>query len=331
MADRVPVAGARLVLFEPGLAAVPLAEATTDAAGVARFSSLVHGRYRVVARHPGFARLETEVAVVADEQRIELSLERGAHVGGSVVTAGGEPAGGATVQLMRQGSVAVVETATTAADGGFRFGRLGLGVYRVRAFDARHRPTWLEGVRVGTHGDDVQVQVRLQPGRVLAGRVVDRAGRPLADAYVGTSDEGSTFVATDAEGRFELGGLGDEAVNLFATKLGYGPEHLRGLRPGARGIELVLGPAAKLSGRIEGLLDGGRAMASVCHHDEHFERELCVARQLVTRGDFTIENLPVGRFELVLEATGYDTVRKRVQLESEQNFSLGVVELSPAP
>jgi hypothetical protein len=169
----------------------------------------------------------------------------------------------------------------------------------------------------------------LDDGAVIAGRVVDSAGQAVSGAHVGASHDGVGVVRSNAEGEFELTGLTNEAVNLFATAPGFAPRQLTGLRPGKRGVEIVLEAPASVSGRVRAPTASGSVLVSVCRFDEHFEKDLCIARASVEAPyDFRLEDLPSGRFDVVVEAPGQSTVRRAIALSPGQNFSVGLVEIS---
>src|SRR5690606_12451932 len=104
------------------------------------------------------------------------------------------------------------------------------------------------------------------------------------------------------QGRFELAGLGDEPVNIYATAPGYGPTHLSDMRPGARGVRIVLERAATLSGSVTLAGQARSLMVSLCRHDERIDDELCVARRMYEppEASFALEELPAGSFDVVL-------------------------------
>jgi hypothetical protein len=161
----------------------------------------------------------------------------------------------------------------------------------------------------------VEQVVRLDAGRFISGRVLDSAGSPIAGAHVGSSDEGASLATTDADGRFELGGMASEPVSVFATATGYAPRQLRGVRPGAAGFDISLEAPASVSGSVR-VGSAPSLSVSVCHLDPYLKEEICVARRLLDppQAEFRIDGLPSGGFDVVLEAPGYSEERVRVTL-----------------
>jgi len=145
------------------------------------------------------------------------------------------------------------------------------GRFRLVVEAAGFPPKTVEGIRPAHGAEAPRVEVALEPGRTLTGRVVDADRRPVAGASVwlrlvgaeavpfsgfllaaGPSDDG---VTTDDEGRFRLGGLpddgGPEAVHavVLARAPGVG-EGLLAWTPDLRDPVVVLRPRASLQGRV---------------------------------------------------------------------------------
>lgn len=73
----------------------------------------------------------------------------------------------------------------------------------------------------------------------LAGRVADAAGVPLAGANV-VVDGTVRGAATDADGRFEIGGLAAGAHDVVATRVGYTPARTRVVLQAGERVEIQL-------------------------------------------------------------------------------------------
>jgi RNA polymerase sigma factor (sigma-70 family) len=96
---------------------------------------------------------------------------------------------------------------------------------------------------------------RAEAGVTVNGRVLDRAGRPIAGARVGQGSnrqQGATpEVTTDAEGRFVFPGVAPGTVILTVQAAGHAPE-LKSVtaRMGMEPLEFRLGPGRSIRGRI---------------------------------------------------------------------------------
>lgn len=133
------------------------------------------------------------------------------------------------------------------------------GRYRLPA-SSQHDSLWLraeaDGFAPGSTrlqplapGENVMPKLLLAPERFVSGRVVDLAGRSLADARVTSPGASRTAVRTDADGRFRLGGLPDqEWVTLQAELEGFAPGMTHGTL--ADELEIRLAPGVRVEGRV---------------------------------------------------------------------------------
>lgn len=324
----VPVAQAKVGLaIGDDLAA----SGQTDERGALTLGGLHPGRLRLIVSHPRHLRHEQSVEIVAGSSRVHVELPAAALLRARVEDSGGRPLAGATVRVVAPGE-RERGRCETDADGRCDVGELEPGSFAVHAFTGRHRPARSE-LRLELRGAPTEHTLRLEAGRALSGRVVDEAGATLAGARVGSSDEAGAFATTDEEGRFELSGLGDAPVNVFATAEGYAPRHLRALRPGSANVEIRLQRPASIEASVTLASEAKSLMVSVCEYDAHFSKEVCVARRLYEppEREILLEGLPSGTWEVVLEASGHHPERIRTQLSPERRSSLGEVRLRRAP
>ncbi|MCZ6574429.1 MAG: carboxypeptidase regulatory-like domain-containing protein [Planctomycetota bacterium] len=227
------------------------------------------------------------------------------------VTAGGEPVQGARVGF-RTGSVLgsfeppVHGTAVgvTGKDGRYRLEGLVPGpsrglIVHAEGFPVREMPlagTWLEP------GATLQLDVKLQPGGVVHGRVVDTAGSPIEAATVtGPASAGESIrnlalpARTDAAGRFHIvvpEGPGKLLVRApgFVAKFAQG--HPYGVQEGESAeVEIAMIAALTVRGKVVGPDGGPVAAAVVFAHRPGEELDLDKARgpKAVTADDGSFE------------------------------------------
>lgn len=250
-----------------------------------------------------------------------------AQLSGRVVDERGQLVEGAALRLEVSGRERAAENSD--ASGRFSFSGLAAGRVTLAVVTGRHRPYRVEHELVA--GQSLDLEIVLSMGRALAGRVVDRAGRPIAGASVGTSDDSAFAVTSDDGGEFELLGLGEQPLTLFASKPGYAPRHERGVRPGARGVTLRLDPEAVLSGLVEWAPDIEAATVSVCSFDSHFEREICTARVLLrpSQAEFRLAGIAEGRHDLVVEIGDREVARSRVLARAGEVVTVPTLRVEP--
>ena len=240
------------------------ATATTNGEGAFEIRRVSPGLYHLAAERKGFAPLlVSEVEVPERPDRTDLgtlAMTAGATVEGIVVDERGAPLEGARVllnlpvSLRREGEE---EFETTGPDGVFRFVDL--------------LPGQRTGVRVELHGyaaamvpevpvpTSEPVRIELRRGKILEGRVVGPAGRPLSGASIRVEERTPQFAIsrpggeTDEAGAFRVEDLLPGMVTLYAVAPGYLERRTEARVPEdgpAERLEIALAQAAVLEGRV---------------------------------------------------------------------------------
>src|SRR5688572_2290089 len=223
---------------------------------------------------------------------------------GKVTSASGEPIAGARVMALERkawelalegdlgessgGPLSVVRTiaeksrqaasrvprARTAADGAYAFRGLAPGEYRVLAVHPEHLPR-RDAWAVVEAESVTRADIVLEPARILAGKVLDDAGEPVAGAAVSArptasaaakgmgkliagileSTDGSFLLEveparTDASGLFSITGLEPVLQDIIALDERRGRGDSRGIPPGKTDCVIVLSRGMEVSGRV---------------------------------------------------------------------------------
>ena len=158
-----------------------------------------------------------------------LKLSNGCKLAGTVRNQSGKPLAGATVFVGFDRSMSGAVRTNADAGGNFNLRNLGLGENYL-TFSA---PGFAPEFRTVTIAKtNAALDVVLKPGKVIHGRVVDTAGKPVAGAEVscdGPADRNGIFNGrtlewktwTDANGEFTWDSAPDKAINLTITRSGY--------------------------------------------------------------------------------------------------------------
>jgi beta-lactamase regulating signal transducer with metallopeptidase domain len=249
-----PVAGARITVLAPPAETersfhhFNLVVTTTDAQGRWRFDDAPTDLSGMSFYIDAPRLLQGSSAALRKTDTVTV-LKRGFTVRGRVLDAQGQPVAGATV---RGGETFYSNSQVkTDARGEFLLENCapGASVVTVRA---EHFAPDLRQV----HPEDrPTLEFRLGPAHTLRGKVVDRAGRPVAgitfstDAWRGHRSLGVRF-DTDKDGRFEWRDAPGDKVLYNTTKQGY--MSLREVAMTADGAEAVLtvAPVLAISGRV---------------------------------------------------------------------------------
>lgn len=213
---------------------------------------------------------------------------------------------------------------TTGADGRFRFDGL-------RPGDTVGLHAWKEGYAAGGVDGIVlpteePVQVVLEPSAQVSGRVVDEAGRGVAEASVrssmGSMRRGIFFRPTRSEedGSF-VAEVPPGSVDLVAEKTGYQASApvLLELEAGETrdGVELVLSPSAVVRGRVlfpEGSpVEGAQVMITTVQSGQGASSH---GESTDAEGRFELDAAP-GRVRLEAAAEGYASAVRELELTAE--------------
>lgn len=192
---------------------------------------------------------------------IEVPLERGGQVRGRI-TAGGDPLGGVFVrtgtdftstQGDNNGEYEIDSIA--AGEQTLYFSRQGFLQKRKRVDVAR--------------GKETRLDVEMDRGSELRGRVTDKAGHPVAGtrimAMLSTGQYGGQPPAySEADGNFTLPGLAEGRYTITAQKEGYVTARANDVAvPSETPVMLTLDSGGTITGRVRGLSDAELSMARV--------------------------------------------------------------------
>lgn len=233
--------------------------ATSDAEGAFRLDGIAAGEVVLRARRDGS--LPWQRTVRAPAEGLEVRLERGGAVSGTVLDAKGEPLAGVPVWAQAAGSKRAAPLQTTRTDraGAFQLSGLADGEYRVVA--SRSDPG-SEELRMTSaeaslqHGSAPPLTLRFEEGGPLQGVVVDGHGQGIAGVTVwvgGPEGELGPEVRsarTDSDGRFELLHLREGELQVFAQKEGYRAGLPLTAHTGDRSVKIVLAAARRIRGRV---------------------------------------------------------------------------------
>jgi protocatechuate 3,4-dioxygenase beta subunit len=264
-ADGTPVKGAQVELRE-----ALEQTATTDDAGIAKFRGVNPGWTSVVAKAPGFAPADggTFVSGGAAEVEIKLLLRKGAAVSGTVVDERGAPV--ANARVVRQnagrfwggGDSIEKDGVTTSATGEFSFATVPVGSFRFVAYHDRLAPGTSEPVSVDGVHPTTGVKIVMLPGGTILGKIVDKAGQPVAFATVQVAPKETVDwqiwgrmrrVTADDRGEFVVRALPRKTVRLRAEAEIGASEVLDvdlSAQPEQRGLVLVLDVTGTIAGVV---------------------------------------------------------------------------------
>jgi hypothetical protein len=233
------------------------AAGTSDAEGFYRISGVAESRQQILVQHPDYRSASRTVQVEPGENRLDFELPAGVPVAGRVLGSAGDPVAGAEVRLgVEQGRERRQYRSRSDADGGFRFETVAAGAYRLevtapdRSSGALPQPVVVESEPVSG------LEVVLETGAVLSGRVLGVTPDELASVSVEArgADGKVREARLDAGGMYRIPSLAPGDWLVRAT-LWQGQKEARArvvVAPSDREItrDLELGRKLTLSGRV---------------------------------------------------------------------------------
>jgi hypothetical protein len=225
-----PVPAARILLFSEvsggALGAPEPSRGATDFEGGFDIEGLAAGTYRVLIEAAGFPTREVPARAPASDLVLRIDGE-GRSISGRVEFSG-VPAVDAIVDLAAETGSAVRQ-ARARADGGFVFVGLGTGAYALRAARGGLVSQIAHGIQIGRDGVRAPLRLALEPGQMVAGRVVDSGGTGLRGIEVRAEgaalapgeDPLPAIARTDASAGFTIGPLLPGRYRLIAARPGY--------------------------------------------------------------------------------------------------------------
>ncbi|MBM3289425.1 MAG: hypothetical protein FJY92_04670, partial [Candidatus Hydrogenedentes bacterium] len=198
---------------------------STNADGAFEFAKLAPGRYVVRANSASRGTAETSPLTVAagqDVTGVEIRLNAGVTISGTVVGPSGELVRGATVQLgpvtqdtaanlvsafIPAGVMKTAGTTTTGEDGAFTLNQVAPGTYRLTASHSDYAKSIESNFTVDAGHDITAYRIVLGKGGEARGTfAID--GKPQPGAMIVMLGEaGVELVQTDSQGRFDVRGL----------------------------------------------------------------------------------------------------------------------------
>ncbi len=336
----------------------------TDDRGQARVFALEGlDVWAVKASHPDFVTgcvVGLDLDAGQELPTIKIELARGAGIAGRVLDEQGTPIAGAAVTARLTSPLALVfdrfdkasyaralrdsdyrrRGVVSGPDGAYAIGGLPAGTYKVCATKPGRLPAEAREVRVAGQEVAQGVVFALAKGLAVRGRVVDKAGAPIAGATVAASD---VEARTDADGFFELAGFPKaqkEPVEVCAQ--GFARDRVELSVPGEN-ARITLHRLASVAGcvRAPGITSWaeGRVFLSAVEATDgpggasfvfgaEPEPALEESRPIDHAGRFAL-NVEGGRWQLAFVVPGFKVEYRTIGVALDQRIDGMTVDLGP--
>jgi hypothetical protein len=263
-----PLPNAGIYLFLLDGRSPPVAKKTqTDSQGAYRIGLDQSGRYQASVRTAaaGTPAGQNIVALtIPDQPEVSQDIVFAANaITGRVIDAEGRPVKDVIMLAVRDGAGAgeTPRQATTYSkpDGTFRMEGIDSGTYRVTAKASKYAPAEAYPVTVTDDQAEANVELTLEHGWILRGRVTDPQGQPVYDAMIvvaapGNAESGFLPSHTDRSGMFRITAPADGPVNVSAISPRFAPAVATDIQPtgsdDAPPVELRTGAGGSLHIRV---------------------------------------------------------------------------------
>lgn len=278
-----PVEGAMVMSFQIGLGMnmdeqhatmTELLEAPiqTGPDGRFRIEDQVRGRrFDLTVIHPSYPKAEVAGVEAPTPEPLRIRLRAPRSLAGRVVDPEGRPVPHAEISKVELAASSLgvevgwnADDANAETDEGGRFRLTGLspGDLSLTVQAPGYRIKKVDRVRIPEDRDAPPIEISLEVGAVLEGRVLDARGNSVAGASVSASrnEERSDFpflssdpqTETDGEGRYRLDGLETATYHVWAESR-EGDQKVNAsieVRPGANRLDLTFPSGIEVSGRV---------------------------------------------------------------------------------
>jgi hypothetical protein len=321
-----PVAGARIIVHQVGVDRN--ASFQTEADGTQLLKGLPAGEFQIAIEQDDALPYPTET-LVAPGQTVEIvaDLKVGGKVYGRITNRGGQPVPDTRVFLLdaATGVPPDGKVALSDKEGRYALKGLGAGNFHVRYRHVEYKPLDRKGLVFRGGADDYPIDVVLEVGAKISGKVLDDAGAPIEGAdLIGSNGESAGIAKSAADGSFSVTGLTDPPANISAAKAGYGKVVKRNLSGNPTDVIFQLPKAGTLLGALVIDQTPRQIQVILSRYDDELKQEIPVDPRFFSfistdTPTFAFADVSPGTYSIDVQAEGYEQIdRPQVAIASGQ-------------
>ncbi len=321
-----PIAGVQVLpsnVFDIPCACDP---STTDAKGAFTFTALAPGTHILMAKDATHAPARSSPITIEDKPvtGVEIVMQGGGNIAGTVVDSGGKPVAFATVRVGAEGQQMWQYSSrqtTTSQTGTFELHGVARTKLKIRA-ESDAAASSIVALDLTTEPAKNDIKLVLDVAGAIAGIVIDDTGQPVAEVSVnafpdilgGASGDammlaGMSAGMTDGGGRFTIRGLPDGAYRLRAARSSgrgqydWGQDGVQA-KTGDKGVKIVLAAPGSLTGKLVLESGGPPAFATIQLGSQP-------PANAAKDGTFVLRDLTPGKYDLRVRGPAFAPASKQ--------------------
>jgi hypothetical protein len=284
--------------------------ATTDASGAFTFKNAPRGTVTLEATTSRGSRMTSgKKEYTAPATNIVITMPRGGSISGRVIDdATRAPVTDFQVSALH-GGLASTAVPVQSNDGSFTINNLAPGPTDLQVMARGYAPGSARGVEVAEGKATTDVEVHLERGATIKGRVTTSDGQPAEGVSVIVDDAGRRSVGvqmqregTDANGTYTIDGVTPGSRTVMFTKSGFAIVRKTVDAAGGKEstLDATLDRGRELRGRV--VDESGQSVAMA---DVRVEQEMVPPMRTESDGAFVIGGLRDGKFRVTARKVGY--------------------------
>lgn len=308
-----PAAGVPITVMQSGVDKHMKFKAEAD--GTQLLRGLPPGEFAIGIEPEDAMTYRSEVIVGAGQTvLVTVDLKPGGKIFGRVTDRAGLAIPDTRVFLLDgdTGTRAEINAVLTDKDGRYALKGVPPGNYAARFRNVLFQPLDRQGLAFRNSGDEYRIDVVLEAGARISGRVVDEQNEPIEGAEVIASTGDSAGISKSAaDGSFTVTGLFETPANISAAKRGYGKVVFRNLSGNPTDILFRLPKAGVVLGQLDIDTVPRQTQVTLSRYDDELRQVIPSDSQILALEKdkaFALIDVPPGTYWMDVRVEGYEQI-----------------------